>query len=79
MINGATYRDMIISAANSIDNKKEEINSLNIFPVPDGDTGVNMSLTMRREAGGSVLGGTLSVVPKKSRRLFCVAEGVIPG
>lgn len=47
MINGSLYRDMIISAANSIDNKKEEINSLNIFPVPDGDTGINMSLTMQ--------------------------------
>ena len=61
MINGATYRDMIISAANSIDNKKEEINSLNIFPVPDGDTGVNMSLTM--QAGKQAVldfGGTLS-------------------
>ena len=66
MINGATYRDMIISAANSIDNKKEEINSLNIFPVPDGDTGVNMSLTM--QAGKQAVldfGGTLSDCAEK--------------
>lgn len=47
MINGNIYRDMVISAANSIENLKEEINGLNIFPVPDGDTGTNMSLTMQ--------------------------------
>ena len=46
MINGYMYRDMVISAANAIENKREEINNLNIFPVPDGDTGTNMSLTM---------------------------------
>ena len=38
---------MVISAANCIENEKEEINGLNIFPVPDGDTGTNMSLTMQ--------------------------------
>ena len=43
MISGLLYRDMVISAANAIDNKKEEVNSLNVFPVPDGDTGINMS------------------------------------
>lgn len=47
MINGQLYRDMVISAANSIENEKEAINSLNVFPVPDGDTGLNMSLTMQ--------------------------------
>ncbi|MDF2685296.1 MAG: yloV, partial [Clostridia bacterium] len=47
MINGSMYRDMVVSAANAIENVKEEINSLNIFPVPDGDTGINMSLTMQ--------------------------------
>lgn len=47
MINGNSYRDMVISAANCIENLKEEINGLNIFPVPDGDTGTNMSLTMQ--------------------------------
>lgn len=46
MINGITFRDMLISAANNIENKKQAINDLNVFPVPDGDTGTNMSLTM---------------------------------
>ena len=47
MINGQIFRDMVLSAANAIDNEKEKINSLNVFPVPDGDTGINMSLTMQ--------------------------------
>ena len=37
---------MIVSAANNLNNKKEKINSLNVFPVPDGDTGTNMGMTM---------------------------------
>ncbi len=45
-IDGDTYRDMVTSAANALDNEKEQINNLNVFPVPDGDTGINMSLTM---------------------------------
>ncbi len=47
MINGQVFRNMVLSAANAIDNEKDKINSLNIFPVPDGDTGINMSLTMQ--------------------------------
>lgn len=45
-ITGSVYRDMVISAACCLDNNKETINNLNVFPVPDGDTGINMSLTM---------------------------------
>lgn len=37
----------IIAAYNNLDNNKELVNSLNVFPVPDGDTGTNMSLTMK--------------------------------
>ncbi|MBE6714801.1 MAG: DAK2 domain-containing protein [Ruminococcaceae bacterium] len=43
---GSIYRDMVISAACCLDNNKETVNNLNVFPVPDGDTGINMSLTM---------------------------------
>ena len=45
-ITGKLYCGMIISAANNLDNNKEDTNNLNVFPVPDGDTGTNMSLTM---------------------------------
>ncbi len=46
ILNGLMFRDIVISAANALDNEKDAINRLNVFPVPDGDTGVNMSLTM---------------------------------
>lgn len=45
-INGTVYKQIMVSAANSLDNSKESINELNVFPVPDGDTGINMSMTM---------------------------------
>lgn len=45
-ITGALFKSMIINGAAAIDNHKGEINELNVFPVPDGDTGTNMSLTM---------------------------------
>lgn len=46
MINGSSYRNALISGANNITAHKSEINALNIFPVPDGDTGTNMSMTI---------------------------------
>ena len=49
-INGATLRKMIINSAKLLDTNKEHVDSLNVFPVPDGDTGTNMSLTMMSTA-----------------------------
>ena len=46
LINGADFRRMIISAAASIEIHKQQLNDLNVFPVPDGDTGTNMSMTI---------------------------------
>lgn len=46
MINGKILRDAFISGANSISNQKTAVDELNVFPVPDGDTGTNMSMTM---------------------------------
>lgn len=46
MINGGLLRDAVISAAHSISNKKKSVDELNVFPVPDGDTGTNMSMTI---------------------------------
>lgn len=46
LINGTQLRDMVVGAATLLDNHKEALNALNVFPVPDGDTGTNMSLTM---------------------------------
>ena len=45
-IDGASLAQMVIHAAASINSQKQQINELNVFPVPDGDTGTNMSLTI---------------------------------
>lgn len=45
-IDGSTFKDMILHAAAALETHKQSINELNVFPVPDGDTGTNMSLTM---------------------------------
>ena len=46
IINGADLRRMVISAAAAIEINKQALNDLNVFPVPDGDTGTNMSMTI---------------------------------
>ncbi len=45
-INSSIYRSMILSAAANLANHKQEVDNMNVFPVPDGDTGTNMSMTM---------------------------------
>ena len=50
IINGADLRRMIISAAAAIEINKQALNELNVFPVPDGDTGTNMSMTINSAA-----------------------------
>ena len=49
-INGTELRRMMISAAASIEIHKQKLNNLNVFPVPDGDTGTNMSMTINAAA-----------------------------
>lgn len=45
VLTGTRLKDALISASNHLTNHQQEINSLNIFPVPDGDTGTNMAMT----------------------------------
>jgi len=49
-INGADFRRLMLSAAASIEIHKQQLNDLNVFPVPDGDTGTNMSMTINAAA-----------------------------
>ncbi len=49
-MNGADLRRLIISAAASVEIHKQQLNDLNVFPVPDGDTGTNMSMTINSAA-----------------------------
>jgi len=46
IIDGVMFKNALKGAAKLLENNMEEVNSLNVFPVPDGDTGTNMSLTM---------------------------------
>ena len=50
MINGDILRDAIISAANNLANNRKQVDDLNVFPVPDGDTGTNMTMTIMSAA-----------------------------
>ena len=49
-IDAVLFRDMIVHAAASVEARKQSINELNVFPVPDGDTGTNMSMTLNAAA-----------------------------
>lgn len=46
-INGESFFNMVVNASNNLEEQKEYVNSLNVFPVPDGDTGTNMSMTFK--------------------------------
>jgi len=50
-LNARTLHKILVSGANALDNSKEVINNMNVFPVPDGDTGINMTLTMSSVRG----------------------------
>ena len=50
MILGSQLKNAILSGSNNISKYKKQINELNIFPVPDGDTGTNMSMTITAAA-----------------------------
>ncbi len=50
VISGKLFRDAVVSAANVLQSKKKSVDELNVFPVPDGDTGTNMSMTIGNAA-----------------------------
>ena len=70
-INGAMLKSMIITAAKLLEINRATIDSLNVFPVPDGDTGTNMSLTLQ-----SAVKELLSC---NSNSIYDVAEAVSKG
>ena len=49
-IDSALFKKMFLAGAASLESKKEWINELNVFPVPDGDTGTNMTMTIMSAA-----------------------------
>ena len=53
-INGAMFKEMLLFGTVSIAQAQQAINDLNVFPVPDGDTGTNMSLTIQTAARAAI-------------------------
>ena len=63
-INGATLRKMLVTSYSLLEENKNNIDALNIFPVPDGDTGTNMTLTLKSAVAemNACEGGTIEAV-----------------
>lgn len=77
-INGQLFKSMVICGANTLHNYYPEIDALNVFPVPDGDTGTNMSLTFTSGAKDIVAMDTediYEVAKKLSKGLLMGARG----
>ncbi len=83
-INGALLKEMFLTGAALLEKNKAYVDSLNVFPVPDGDTGTNMSMTMqsavnkslqrrkygRRGSRGSIFGRAQGSEGKQRRYTF---------
>ena len=82
-INDKEIKLMIESASNNLQNNKKAINDLNVFPVPDGDTGTNMGLTFSAaaqavlSAGDKTVGEMMGILAKASLRNARGNSGVI--
>ena len=76
VISGALYRNAVISAAETITANRKEIDALNVFPVPDGDTGTNMSMTITNASREVSLKGDNETITAVAD---CVASGLLRG
>ncbi len=74
-IDGAGLRKMILSAAASVENHKQQINELNVFPVPDGDTGTNMSMTLNAAADELRKAGELTLTKTADKIASAMLRG----
>lgn len=74
-INGTHFYNMVINASNKLEEQKVFVNSLNVFPVPDGDTGTNMSMTFRA-AVTEIEGMSTTSIGEISKKL---AKGALMG
>ena len=77
-IDGALLKEMVTNGAILLERKKEEVNALNVFPVPDGDTGTNMSLTIKSavtEMANAEVNGVSTMAEALSRGALKGARG----
>ena len=70
-LDGRSLKDLLISGANNLYNHYQEVDALNVFPVPDGDTGMNMNLT--------VTSGCKEIQDKEEGNVFEVAKSFARG
>ena len=70
-INGQMFKSMVISAAKLLEINKANVDALNVFPVPDGDTGTNMSLTIQSSVR--------ELLNCRNNNLFDICEAVSKG
>lgn len=70
-LNGLTLKEMLISGANNLYNNYPTIDALNVFPVPDGDTGMNMNLT--------VSSGAKEIVNRNDTDIYQIAKAFSKG
>lgn len=75
VINGQHFLNMLVQASNKLEENKAYVDSLNVFPVPDGDTGTNMSMTLR-SAVDSIMESKETSMAKMSRDF---ARGALMG
>lgn len=78
LLNGKDFKEMLSSGAANLDNNQAEINALNVFPVPDGDTGTNMSMTFNsgaKEANQCFSNNIGDVAKSLSKGLLMGARG----
>lgn len=74
-INCAEFRKMVLVGAKMLENNRAKVDALNVFPVPDGDTGTNMSLTIQsavKELGGCSSNNYMEVCD-------CISKGALRG
>jgi len=71
VVNGNLLRSMIISGANNLFNHYPEVDALNVFPVPDGDTGTNMNLT--------ITSGSKEIMNLNTKNVYDVAKSFSRG
>lgn len=74
-INGRDFYNMVVNASNRLSEESDFVNSLNVFPVPDGDTGTNMSMTFRN-AVKEIENSSLESIGEVSKKL---AKGALMG
>ncbi|MDO4500778.1 MAG: DAK2 domain-containing protein [Erysipelotrichaceae bacterium] len=78
LLNGLQFKEMVLSGANNLENCQKEIDALNVFPVPDGDTGTNMSMTFSngaKEANNCFSNNIGDVAKALSKGLLMGARG----